>query len=424
MVIIWNDLACGDREAAAVLVALNSIFQVVMFAVLGWFYLSVLPGWLGLQQTTSAPRPGRSPRSVIIFLGIPLLAGYLSRRLGERAKGRDWYEQTFLPRVGPWALYGLLFTIVILFALQGNQIISRPLDVARIALPLLAYFAVMWVGGYLLGAALIWATHGPPPWPSPRPATTSSSPSPLPSPPTEPRLGRHSPAWSVPSSRYQSSLRWSMSRWHCAAGSVSTTPPPWQGHSGRGIPEHPEPEDGASRTPTTAFSASPGSPLGTTAYKQGRAAGENAVGGNARYAGSLGTQVVKVFDLVAARTGLREYEAHAANRGWTPATTASTPDDHKAYYPGATPINIRVTGDEPSGLLLGAQLVGHRSAEVAKRVDTYATALFHNMTIDAVNDLDLSYTPPLGSPWDAVQLATQTWVREHWHPAHKHARTA
>ncbi len=154
MVIIWNDLACGDREAAAVLVALNSIFQVVMFAVLGWFYLSILPGWLGLQQTTIATSPWQIAKSVIIFLGIPLLAGYLSRRLGERAKGRDWYERTFLPRIGPWALYGLLFTIVILFALQGNQITSRPLDVARIALPLLAYFAVMWVGGYLLGAAL------------------------------------------------------------------------------------------------------------------------------------------------------------------------------------------------------------------------------------------------------------------------------
>jgi ACR3 family arsenite transporter len=154
MVIIWNDLACGDREAAAVLVALNSIFQVAMFAVLGWFYLSVLPGWLGLEQTTISTSPWQIAKSVLIFLGIPLLAGYLSRRLGERAKGREWYESKFLPRVGPWALYGLLFTIVILFALQGDQIISRPLDVARIALPLLAYFAIMWGGGYLLGAVL------------------------------------------------------------------------------------------------------------------------------------------------------------------------------------------------------------------------------------------------------------------------------
>ncbi|GAA2788155.1 FAD-dependent oxidoreductase [Mycolicibacterium pallens] len=154
-------------------------------------------------------------------------------------------------------------------------------------------------------------------------------------------------------------------------------------------------------------------PLGTTAHKQGRVAGENTLGGDARFAGSLGTQVVKVFDLVAARTGLREHEALAADRGWAPVTTASSPDDHKAYYPGATPIAIRITGDQGTGLLLGAQLVGSRSAEVAKRVDTYAAALFHSMSVEAVSELDLSYTPPLGSPWDAVQVATQAWVREH-----------
>lgn len=153
MVIIWNDLACGDREAAAVLVALNSMFQVLMFAVLGWFYLSVLPGWLRLPQTTITTSPWQIAKSVLIFLGIPLAAGYLSRRLGERAKGRRWYETRFLPVVSPWALWGLLFTIVILFALQGAQITSRPWDVARIALPLLAYFAIMWGGGYALGAA-------------------------------------------------------------------------------------------------------------------------------------------------------------------------------------------------------------------------------------------------------------------------------
>ncbi|MFA5608234.1 MAG: ACR3 family arsenite efflux transporter [Leucobacter sp.] len=154
MVIIWNDLACGDREAAAVLVALNSIFQVLMFAVLGWFYLSALPGWLGLEQTTIDTSPWQIAKSVLIFLGIPLIGGYLSRRIGERTKGRDWYETKFLPRIGPWALYGLLFTVVILFALQGEQITSRPLDVARIALPLLAYFAIMWGSGFLLGAAI------------------------------------------------------------------------------------------------------------------------------------------------------------------------------------------------------------------------------------------------------------------------------
>jgi ACR3 family arsenite transporter len=154
MVIIWNDLARGDREAAAVLVALNSIFQVVMFAALGWFYLSVLPGWLGLPQTSITTSPWQIAKSVLIFLGIPLVAGYLTRRLGEQARGQMWYETAFLLKIGPWALYGLLFTIVVLFALQGDQIIGRPLDVARIALPLLAYFAVMWGGGYALGAML------------------------------------------------------------------------------------------------------------------------------------------------------------------------------------------------------------------------------------------------------------------------------
>jgi NADPH-dependent 2,4-dienoyl-CoA reductase/sulfur reductase-like enzyme len=163
-------------------------------------------------------------------------------------------------------------------------------------------------------------------------------------------------------------------------------------------------------------------PLGTTAHKQGRVAGENALGGERAFAGSLGTQVVKVFDLVAARTGLREHEALGAGQGWTPATTASTPDDHKAYYPGATPIAIRVTGDTRTGRLLGAQLIGRHGAEISKRVDTYATALFHAMSVEDISDLDLSYTPPLGSPWDAVQLATQAWTREH--PTQIHARAA
>ena len=154
MVIIWNDLACGDREAAAVLVALNAMFHMIMFAVLGWFYLSLLPGWLGLQQAAITASPWQIAKSVLVFLGVPLLLGYLSRRVGERTKGRSWYESRFLPAVGPWALYGLLFTIVILFALQGAQIVSHPLDVARIALPLLAYFAIMWGGGYFVGARL------------------------------------------------------------------------------------------------------------------------------------------------------------------------------------------------------------------------------------------------------------------------------
>jgi ACR3 family arsenite transporter len=154
MVIIWNDLACGDREAAAVLVALNSIFQVLAFGVLGWFYLSVLPGWLGLQQAGLDVSSWDIAASVLVFLGIPLAAGYLTRKLGERAKGRAWYEEKLLPRIGPVALYGLLFTIVLLFALQGDTITSQPWDVARIALPLLAYFAIMWAGSFALGRAI------------------------------------------------------------------------------------------------------------------------------------------------------------------------------------------------------------------------------------------------------------------------------
>lgn len=151
-------------------------------------------------------------------------------------------------------------------------------------------------------------------------------------------------------------------------------------------------------------------PLGTTSHKQGRVAGENAIGGNARFAGSLGTQVVKVFDVVAARTGLRDHEANAAD--YSPHSHSAIADDHKRYYPGATPISIRITGDTRDGRLLGAQLVGTRGAEISKRVDTYATALHHGMTVPAMSDLDLSYTPPLGSPWDAVQMATQAWERD------------
>ncbi len=154
MVIIWNDLACGDREAAAVLVAINSVFQVVAFALLGWFYLAVLPGWLGFDTQGLDISIGQIALNVIVFLGIPLAAGFASRLIGERRRGRDWYEQAFLPKVGPWALYGLLFTITLLFALQGEQVTSRPWDVARIALPLLVYFAVMWFAGLFAGKAL------------------------------------------------------------------------------------------------------------------------------------------------------------------------------------------------------------------------------------------------------------------------------
>ncbi|WP_019354783.1 ACR3 family arsenite efflux transporter [Streptomyces sp. AA1529] len=155
MVIIWNDLACGDREAAAVLVALNSVFQVLAFGLLGWFYLDLLPRWLDLGDGQGLDVPvWHIALNVVVFLGIPLLAGFLTRRLGEKKLGRGPYERNFLPRIGPWALYGLLFTIVLLFALQGRTITSQPLDVARIALPLLVYFALMWFGAFALGKAI------------------------------------------------------------------------------------------------------------------------------------------------------------------------------------------------------------------------------------------------------------------------------
>jgi len=150
-------------------------------------------------------------------------------------------------------------------------------------------------------------------------------------------------------------------------------------------------------------------PLGTTAHKQGRVAGENALGGDREYAGSLGTQVVKIFDHAVARTGLRDHEAGPV--GFNPLTVGTDADDHKAYYPGSHRIAMRFTGDTITGRLLGVQLFGHKHAEIAKRVDIGAAAIFHQMTVDAMSDLDLSYTPPLGSPWDAVQIGAQSWVR-------------
>jgi len=154
MVLIWNDLAGGDREAAVVLVALNSVFQILAYSLLGYFYLQLLPGWLGLDTDVLAVSLWEIARIVLIFLGVPLVAGYLTRVWGERTRGVEWYESRFLPRIAPWALYGLLFTVVVLFALQGETITSKPLDVVRIALPLLAYFGLMWVVSFALGLRL------------------------------------------------------------------------------------------------------------------------------------------------------------------------------------------------------------------------------------------------------------------------------
>jgi len=144
MVLIWNDLACGDREAGALLVAVNSVFQILAYALLGTFYLAILPGWLGLDTQDVAFSTWDITKAVLIFLGIPLALGFLTRRVGVARKGRDWYDNTFAPRIAPIALYGLLFTIVVMFALQGDAITSDPASVVLIAVPLLIYFAVMW----------------------------------------------------------------------------------------------------------------------------------------------------------------------------------------------------------------------------------------------------------------------------------------
>jgi ACR3 family arsenite transporter len=151
MVLIWNDIAQGDRDRAAILVVFNAVFQVAAFSLLGYFYLTVLPGWLGLDTQGFEVGIWEVARTVLIFLGIPLAAGFLTRRIGLKRKGREWYERRFIPRIGPVTLYGLLFTIVLLFAIQGDTITSQPLDVARIALPLLAYFSVMWLAGFVIG---------------------------------------------------------------------------------------------------------------------------------------------------------------------------------------------------------------------------------------------------------------------------------
>jgi ACR3 family arsenite transporter len=154
MVLIWNDLACGDREAAALLVAINSVFQIIAYALLGTFYLKILPRWLGLSTQDIQFSTWEITKAVLIFLGIPLLAGFLTRLFGIRNKGREWYEEKFIPRIGPLALYGLLFTIVVMFALQGDAIVNDPYSVVKIAIPLLAYFALMWSISFFLGARM------------------------------------------------------------------------------------------------------------------------------------------------------------------------------------------------------------------------------------------------------------------------------
>ncbi|MBP6927366.1 MAG: ACR3 family arsenite efflux transporter [Caldisericales bacterium] len=154
MVLVWNMLAKGSGEIAAILVALNSVIQIFMYSVLGFFYLEVLPGWLGLNQTQIQISMWQIAKSVLIYLGIPLLAGYLTRKILIQKKGEVWFEKHFLPKLSPTALVALLYTIVLMFSMQGEKIISLPFDVLRIALPLLCYFFIMWFGTFFGAKAL------------------------------------------------------------------------------------------------------------------------------------------------------------------------------------------------------------------------------------------------------------------------------
>ncbi|MCC6315042.1 MAG: ACR3 family arsenite efflux transporter [Thermomicrobiales bacterium] len=150
MVLIWNMLACGDGDVAAVLVALNSVFQIVFYSVLGWLFLTAIPGWIGVESTTLDVSMWDIARNVLIFLGVPLAAGALTRLILVPRKGRDWYDNRLMPRLGPTALLGLLYTIVLMFSMQGERILAAPFDVLRIAAPLVIYFLIMFMLAFVL----------------------------------------------------------------------------------------------------------------------------------------------------------------------------------------------------------------------------------------------------------------------------------
>jgi ACR3 family arsenite transporter len=154
MVLIWNSLACGSNELAAVLVALNSVFQILTYSLLGWLFLTVIPGWFGGETAVVQVSMWEIAKSVMIFLGIPLLAGYLTRRILVARRGEAWYSGTFMPKFGPTALIGLLYTIVLMFAMQGDRLVNLPMDVLRIALPLIIYFFIMFGLAFIVSKRL------------------------------------------------------------------------------------------------------------------------------------------------------------------------------------------------------------------------------------------------------------------------------